>query len=610
MAAVVAELDKTFSSVVSDGYGTMSIRVVVLKKRVDDGGAEDEPEIPADLGEEEVLGTSGKTPVSSYIEDPKRGKECCVFLINGQRQEAWDNTFIVRDLNKKYLRNRMLIVVDLDGLKPEAVAELMSGDRQGFFQGRAYHAISVRLAATLKKDPDLERLEDDAEREIAELRTGDEAVKHALDQLIEAHHADAERVQPGQDQPGPGSARGTGFGPNKTHLVVMEPHMPGSPTSGPYLVGNPSSQVVRLHPSEPATLTITTEPPDAWKDVGALHVELTPSVDGLKVEANLDQTRGKAVLSFEEPYDWEDDQYPVEAILRVTGMIKGHEDPRLLERRIVISKPKKRKPRKPPVLVDDPTAIRVTSRQPIALRLGGADTHVRLAWDGKDELALGSPPAWRFTAKCVSTESFPPITFSKPSGGRFELLLQTLESLTAGTELKFEVEAHGPVGKVLTTSFIAQAIAVVTPEPKKAKRVVPEPSAQRKPPYRLVYVAKKDWEKGYWNENPWTAEDAGCFHDPTESNPLTLVINEDTGLLVEYREGLTAKKLEASTVKERVTRYTSHVAFHLYQMYLNYRELQEAQVKDSSIKVPMPDQMRGEINRVAATLIKVMQVSR
>jgi len=32
------------------------------------------------------------------------GKECIVFLVNGQRQEAWDNTFIQRELGFKYLR--------------------------------------------------------------------------------------------------------------------------------------------------------------------------------------------------------------------------------------------------------------------------------------------------------------------------------------------------------------------------------------------------------------------------------------------------------------------------------------------------------------------------
>src|SRR5205807_1215110 len=47
---------------------------------------------------QQVLPTKDKKPTDTYLEDNKRGKECCVFLINGQRQDAWDNTFIVRDL--------------------------------------------------------------------------------------------------------------------------------------------------------------------------------------------------------------------------------------------------------------------------------------------------------------------------------------------------------------------------------------------------------------------------------------------------------------------------------------------------------------------------------
>jgi hypothetical protein len=484
----------------------------------------------------------------------------------------------------------------------------MSGDRQGFFQGKVYGAISTRLVATLKKDPDLERLEEDAEREISELRTGDEAVKVALDQLIEAHHAHAERVQAGHEQPGPGGTQGMGFGRDKRNIVVIEPQVAGTPASGPYLLASPAAAVIRLHPSEPTALMVMTTPPTAWKELGPLHIRVAPTVDGLTVEPLRESDRAKINLRFEEPEDWEDDQYPVEAMLRVTAVIKGHEEPRLLERRILISKPKKRPPRPPLVLRDVPTFVRVTSRQPVALTPGGADTHVRLRWDGKDQLALGGSPAWIFSAQCVTVPSFPPITFSKPSGGRFELLIQAPDTLATGGELQFDVVASGPGDKRLSATFTAQVIA--PPAPRKVKKIVPEPSSGRKPPYQLLYVKKAEWDKGYWSDNPWTGEDAGCFHEPTESKPLVLIINEDMDLLTEYQDTLKAKKLEPSTVKERVTRYTSHVAFHLYQMYLNYREQQDVQSKDPTVQLLTQEQMRGEINRVAATLIKVMQVSR
>ena len=248
MDTLVTELDKSLTSELPDDYGVIAIRVVVVKRVTDSEGDSDVPEIPLDIGDDEVVPTSGKTPVSTYLEDSKRGKECCVFLINGQRQEAWDNSFIIRELDKKYLRTRMLIIVDLDRLKPEAVADLMSGDRQGFFQGKAYAAISARLAAALRKDPDLERLEEDAEREISELKTGDEAVKQALDQLIDEHHAHADRVSSGLEQSGEGKGQ-KGFGKDIKTVAVVAPQEAGTATTGPYLVGIPAGAALR--PGDP-----------------------------------------------------------------------------------------------------------------------------------------------------------------------------------------------------------------------------------------------------------------------------------------------------------------------------------------------------------------------
>jgi hypothetical protein len=612
MSKIIAELDKMVASAVSEGYGTMSIRLVVLKKN-QDNSTEGESDVPADLGLEEVLpkNKKEKTPVDSFLEEPSRGKECCVFLINGQRQDAWDNSFIVRELDKKYLRNRTLIIVDLDGLKPEAIADLMCGDRQGFKQGEVYHAIWTRLVATLKKDPDLERLEADAEREISELRTGDEAVKEALDQLIEAHHAHAERALRGNGQPGAGSGRGTSLGLDQPTHVVVGPQAAGTPATGPYLVGTPSANVVRLHPGEPVTLTVTSTPPSAWTDVGQVQVDVAPAIDGVDVQPERTHAGLKVGLRFHEPEDWEEDQYPIETMLRVTAIVKGYEEPRLLERRIVITKPsddQKKRKKKQVILRDDPTFLRVTSRQPVPLTPGGADMHVRLRWDGKDGLTMGSPPAWTFTARCATLPDFPPMTFSKPSGGRFELLIQALMSLTAGQQLEFEVEAVGPRDTTLKASFTAQVVS--PPDPRRIKKTAPEPSSQRRRP-KLHYIKQPEWlEKPCWDDTPWTVEDAGCFREPTESMPLVLIINEDMGLLAEYQESLKTRKrkLEAATIKQRVTRYTSHVAFHLYQMYLHMSEAQEAQKLDRTVTLPTAEQMRGEINRVAATLIKVMDV--
>lgn len=119
------QLDKSLGTALN-GHGAIAIRVVVLEKGM---AAAPSPasadEAPVDAAPDEILPDRDKRPTSTFLEEPKRGRQCCVFLINGQRQHAWDNQFIVRDLELKYLRNRMIVVVDCDGLKPEAIAQLM-----------------------------------------------------------------------------------------------------------------------------------------------------------------------------------------------------------------------------------------------------------------------------------------------------------------------------------------------------------------------------------------------------------------------------------------------------------------------------------------------------
>ena len=76
-------------------------------------------------------------------------------------------------------------------------------------------------------------------------------------------------------------------------------------------------------------------------------------------------------------------------------------------------------------------------------------------------------------------------------------------------------------------------------------------------------------------------------------------------LLVEYRDKLTAKKLAETTIQQRINKYTTHIAFHLYQIYLKKR----AMAKDPGDDAFDDDQMRDEIQRVSRTLIELMEVS-
>lgn len=605
--AITSSLDKTFDSA-SEELGTMSIRVVVVSKQSEAEDDQAADQVPLDLDEEEVLTTSGKMPTRTYLEDPKRGKECCVFLINGQRQDAWDNTFIVRELDKKYLRNRMLVAVDLDGLKPEVTADLMSGDRQGFFQGNIYQAMSARLVATLKRDPDLERLEDEAERELSELKSGDDDVKEALDQLIDSHHELGTHHNVGKGQGGTGPDSGPGDPVHRHVDVIVGPTDEGVAVDAPFLTANPTSPVFRLHPSEPSVLSVTTSSADLWRDTSELQVTTVPTVEGLCFSRNRTGSGEMFSFVFEEPSDFEDDQYPLECSLRITASIKGHDELRLLERRIVITKTNgKRTPPKPPALVDDPTYIKVTSRKPVSLVPLGAATHVRMRWDGKDHLAGGPGAPWVFSARCLTDPSFNDMSFSRPNGGRLELLILAPASFLVDQAIEFEVVATGPSGQELTDRFSGQVMS--PPQPKKLGKVVPELSTARRPPYKLLYVKKENWGSGYtWSEDDcWSEADVGLYNEPSETKPLTLIINEDMALLKAFKDSLIKKKLEPNTVKKRVNHYTSHVAYHLYQMYLHAQSAQKS-AEDSNANTTY-ELWRAEVNRVGGTLLKVMSVT-
>ena len=101
----------------------------------------------------------------------------------------------------------------------------------------------------------------------------------------------------------------------------------------------------------------------------------------------------------------------------------------------------------------------------------------------------------------------------------------------------------------------------------------------------------------------------GCFQEPTGTTSGFLIMNRDMILFKELREGMVRKKLEESTIKERMNRYYSIVAFHLYQMYSEYRARLEEAGADTTVKVPSVEEMRGEINRVGTSLVRIMEIS-
>jgi hypothetical protein len=593
-------VDKAIETAVEAQYGTISIRVVVLAKGIPTAKPD---EAVADASADEALPEPDKRPISTFLEEPKRGKQCCVFLINGQRQHAWDNQFIIRDLDLKYLRNQTIVVVECDGLRPEALAELMQGSRHQFYEGKVYGAIARRVIATLKGDPDLRALEEEAEDEISSLQAADESVKSALDQLIESHHESASRINEGNQQSGEATVDAANSG---SLLVDRSVVVEGTASTGaganlPVLVVRPDMAAIRLRPNEQKRVTVSTRPESAWTSVGSQAVTFDPPLPELQVTRKAAVSGEELLLKFATPEDFDEEQLPIETTLQYTAVLQGLDDPRMVERRVVISK-KKRGPIKPVVLKDDPTFVRVLSRQPIRLVVPGPDLHVKLRWDGKDELADPTTGSWAFRTRFESSSVEPKTFLTRPVNGRFELLVQATQGLTAGTKLKFDVEAVGP-DKTLSTTFLVEVA-----EPPQPRREVKKllSGAQRRPPYELKYVKRDDWQnQTNWGGGTWSEDDAGAFQLPSSKSPLTIFINQDMALLETYRAGLLARKLTEAVIKQRANRYTAHLAFHLYQMYETF---EQARKKGTENPEPGEDQQRDEVRRVAKTLIRMAEL--
>jgi hypothetical protein len=598
-----------FDEVPVADLGTISIRVFVLPPKPRKG-AEREAALPLDAqeGEEFLLDEKGATPVSSYLES-SRGKRCLVYLVNGQRQEFDDNGFIVQDLGFRYLRARMMIMVDVDGLAPEAIGRLMQGSRQGFYRGAIREAITKRIIATLKDDPDLVRLEEEAEEAVSELSAGDEKVKQTLDQLIDSHHDKGHAFAEGFGASA-GDSTGDELGfktVNKAGVVTLLPPENGQAADYPVLMSQPAASIIRLRPNQPREIGIKSIPSGHWAAIAQFNAESDPGVLELNVKKEKLDDHGKVTLMFTEPEGFDTDQYPVRAKVKVTARFNGITEPRQIELSVLI-KPDAYRP--DPVLVDDPMKLKVSSREPVKIRRGENDTHVRLRWDGKDRLLTANVPKWKLSAKLVGDgRPQPEMNFSDPLFGRFSLLVSPRREWQTGERLKFEVIATGPGGRELFASFEADVVDPPQPPddkpPDKGPRLVDgefKTGTVRRPPYQLKIIKRDEYDQPCWNSAEWTDEDASAFIKPTDRAPLVLIINEDMIALREFKQALTKRNTEQD-VQRKVNKYTSHIAFHLYQMY-------QATVGKKDTDIDAADAARREeIRRVAMTMIKLMDVA-
>jgi hypothetical protein len=601
--------DSLFSELNIGEYGQLALRVVVVpkkdKKSIERRG--EEPALPLDVDPDEFLPEEGAKPLGSYLETGKGGKQCCVFLVNGQRQDALDNSFIIQQLGFKYLRSRMMIIVDVDGLKPEALGRLMQGSRQGFYRGDVWDAVIRRIVAILKGDPDLVRIEEDAEEQVSELEAGDEKVKRTLDKLIDSHHQHGLHFAEGAGaQGGETSDENLGIkAVSKDGVVSLLPPKEGCPAEYPVIVSRPDRTLVRLWPDRERGISISSMPSNAWPALAELSVEDDPAVPELRLTQKRMADHVELGLLFRQPESFDPDQYPVRARIRATAHFNGIKEPRRLELNVLV------KPDRPvvdPVLNDPPTWLRVSSREPIKIKLDRGDTHVRLRWDGKDDLASGRSHTWTFAARALNSGAGQPrMSFSEPNGGRLTLLITPRKEWALGDSLRFEVMATAPGHDTLTATFDAIVVEPEAPPAEREPRLVDAEvlkGSSRRPPYVPRYISRDNYEEvECWGGADWTDEDPGCFKEPTDRAPLVLIINKDFAPLREYKRHLTKNYTEGE-VERRITKYTSHLFFHLYQMY------QAASSSSPDDGEAADQRYRTEIQRVATTLIRVMEVSR
>ncbi len=355
-------------------------------------------------------------------------------------------------------------------------------------------------------------------------------------------------------------------------------------------------------------------PPEAWTKVQAISVQLAPALPEMTIkDVDLDGGGKLITLYFAEAENADQEEYPIEATLQVVAKFDGYAELRLVEKDIVVSPLRRRQPRKAPQLLDEPSTVTIVTRQPVKLELGGATTHVRVRWDGKDELVNGSRPKWHIRARCRTLNTFPVINHTSPHDGRFELLIDTPRSLLAAQDLEFDVEAVGPKGKVLSATLRARLEPPAHDEPEGPgirKRKVAEILEAPVRPYQFKLIGEEDWDTGtpYWNKPQWDAKSVGCFVAPTRRDPLVLVVNKDHEGLKDAREQMIKRGLHESTIEERQTKYYIHIGVHLYAMYRYRRQLERAPAAEGD-QVPthaMDDMMEAEIERAAGTVLHLL----
>jgi hypothetical protein len=110
---------------------------------------------------------------------------------------------------------------------------------------------------------------------------------------------------------------------------------------------------IRLTPGGSAAVRAVAEPRADWAAVQDFTSRLDPEVPGLAVAVERGVDGAQLTLTFTEPEDMDEDEYPLSTTLSVFAKFDGHDAPRMLQLPVVVVRRKKKGPKKKRLTVTD-----------------------------------------------------------------------------------------------------------------------------------------------------------------------------------------------------------------------------------------------------------------
>lgn len=146
------------------------------------------------------------------------------FSLNGQRQHNKERSWF-RELGFNNIYQRMICVVECDGIDYDERHEIFKSDREGIVDSPTSRLILERAEHALRNDPDLQRLEEEAK---------EDKIKNAAGKVGEKTLSEIKRLIGGMNLKGSethGATTGTRTPPSGRPRSTDDSHLPDLPTS-------------------------------------------------------------------------------------------------------------------------------------------------------------------------------------------------------------------------------------------------------------------------------------------------------------------------------------------------------------------------------------------